>query len=191
MRLLMLSIVSCLCVTSYAQIWELQKNEGGIKVWTRPSGRSMDDSKVTALIKADMDDVVEALMDPLTYPKWQPKAAKVTILSESSSKTKYHMIVNTPVVADRDVIVEISQKKTSDGYTLPMTSDPDAIDKREGIVRILIYDGEYRLIQKSNGVEVTLEYSTDPGGNVPSWLLGNAATKEPFEIFKGLKSYLE
>ncbi|MBB00800.1 MAG: hypothetical protein CMN34_07705 [Saprospirales bacterium] len=191
MRLLMLSIVSCLWVTSYAQIWELQKNEGGIKVWTRPSGRSMDDSKVTALIKADMDDVVEALMDPLTYPKWQPKAAKVTILSESSSKTKYHMIVNTPVVADRDVIVEISQKKTSDGYTLPMTSDPDAIDKREGIVRILIYDGEYRLIQKSNGVEVTLEYSTDPGGNVPSWLLGNAATKEPFEIFKGLKSYLE
>ena len=191
MRLLLLSIVCCLCVTSYAQTWELQKNEGGIKVWTRPSGRAMDDSKVTALIKADMDDVLDALMNPLTYPKWQPKSGEITILSESSSKTKYHMIVKTPVVADRDVIVEISQKKTSDGYTLPMTSDPDAIDEKEGIVRIPIYDGEYRLVQKSNGVEVTLEYSTDPGGNVPGWLLGNAATKEPFEIFKGLKSYLE
>lgn len=191
MRLLLLSIVCCLCVTSYAQTWELQKNEGGIKVWTRPSGRAMDDSKVTTLIKADMDDVLDALMNPLTYPKWQPKAGEVTILSESSSKTKYHMVVKTPVVADRDVIVEISQKKTSDGYVLPMTSDPDAIDEKEGIVRIPIYDGEYRLVQKSNGVKVTLEYSTDPGGNVPGWLLGNAATKEPFEIFKGLKSYLE
>ncbi|HAB89467.1 MAG TPA: hypothetical protein DCF84_02945 [Bacteroidetes bacterium] len=191
MRLLMLSIVCCFCVTSHAQTWELQKNEGGIKVWTRPSGRAMDDSKVTALIKADMSDVLEALMDPLTYPKWQPKAEKVTILSESSSKTTYHMIVKTPVVADRDVIVEISQKKTSDGYTLPMTSDPDAINEKDGIVRIPIYDGEYRLVQKSSGVEVTLEYSTDPGGNVPGWLLGNAATKEPFEIFTGLKSYLE
>ena len=65
-----------LCLTSYAQTWELQKNEGGIKVWTRPSGRAMDDSKVTALIKADMDDVLDALMDPLTYPKWQPKAGR-------------------------------------------------------------------------------------------------------------------
>ena len=187
----MLSIVCCLFATSYAQTWELQKNEDGIKVWTRPSDRAMDDSKVTALIKADMDDVLDALMNPLTYPKWQQKAGKVTILSESSSKIKYHMIVKTPVVADRDVIVEISQKKTSNGYSLPMTSDPDAIDEKEGIVRIPIYDGEYRLVQKSNGVEVTLEYSTDPGGNVPGWLLGNAATKEPFDIFEGLKSYLE
>ncbi len=68
MRLLLLSIVCCLCVTSYAQTWELQKNEGGIKVWTRPSGRAMDDSKVTALIKTDMDEVLDVLMNPLTYP---------------------------------------------------------------------------------------------------------------------------
>ena len=187
----MLSIVCGFYITSYAQTWELQKEENGIKVWTSPSGRAMDDSKVTALIKADMDDVLETLMNPMTYPDWQPKAGKVTILSESNGTTRYHMIVKTPIVADRDVVVEISQEKTSNGYTLPMTSHPEAVDETKDIVRISIYDGEYRLVQKGNGVEVTLEYSTDPGGNIPGWMLGNAATKEPFEIFQGLKSYLE
>ena len=75
-----------------------------------PSDRAMDDSKVTALIKADMDDVLDALMDPLTYPKWQPRLER-SLFCQSLVKIKYHMIVKTPVVADRDVIVEISQRK--------------------------------------------------------------------------------
>ena len=58
-----------------------------------------------------------------------------------------------------------------------MTSDPDAIDEKDGIVRIPIYDGEYRLVQKSNGVEVTLEYSTDPGGNVPGHVIGKCSNE--------------
>ena len=43
----------------------------------------------------------------------------------------------------------------------------------------------------ANSIRIVYTFETDPGGNVPSWLVNNFADKGPFESFKKLGELLK
>ena len=69
---------------------------------------------------------------------------------------------------------------------------PNYIPAKDGKVRIRSSDINWYVTRpSSNTIHVVYTFETDPGGNVPAWLVNSFADKGPFETFKKLGEILQ
>ena len=56
-----------------------------------------------------------------------------------------------------------------------------------GYVRVTSLKGQWRVVPKNGGSEVTYEAQSEPGGSVPSWLANSFVVDAPLNTLKGLR----
>lgn len=193
MKYLSITIIlfSSLLFVNAQENWELKKEKDGIKVYTKNSeGSKLKASKVEMVVKSSIPKILAVLTDVSKYTEWNPKTIESTVLKKVNDKEFYYRnVIKAPLVSNRDLIVHTKViKKSDDYYIVRMKGVPDFAPEENGLVRMTDYVGDYYIKKQKNGnIYLLLEYSADPAGKIPDFLVNSAAVDVPFEIFSKLK----
>jgi hypothetical protein len=174
--------------------WELEKDKNGIKVWTR----RMPDSKLkeykgAVLLNTTIDKLVYIFKntkyhDKLLY-KCQP--GSVTVVKKLSDLDFYtYMIINAPMVKDRDVVTHYSimAPDATGAVTINLEGAANLVPVKEDFVRVPKMKGFWKFVPQGNGkVLVVHQAYSSPGGSVPEGLANSASVDAPFDMLTKLK----
>ena len=194
--------ISFTTVSSYA--WDLQPlpndETSDVKVWTQAlEGSQFKAFKAEVTINAPLDRIVSVIRDTENVPKWYYRsklAKKIKRLNDHQSLN--YSITDLPwPVSDRDSVILATVTTQPDGSVLiKMTGQPNAYPPQENLVRVPKLDGFWKLMPNSvdtapPSVRVTLQISTEPGGDIPSWLANAMVIDMPFNSLNNLKMQVE
>jgi hypothetical protein len=182
--------------TLSAQTWKLAKNKDGIKIETRfIDGWSIKQYRATIIIKTTLAKAVDAYRNPVKRKSFMKRSLDVYNIKEvSSSEIITYNLGNAPwPVADRDNITRsIFTTPTSNEVKVTMTSLPNYIPEKSGIVRVPRTMGYWRFIDQGDGtVKVIQQSVADLGGSVPDWIVNSFIVEGPFDTLSALKGILE
>jgi ribosome-associated toxin RatA of RatAB toxin-antitoxin module len=172
--------------------WVYERDKKGIKIFTR-KGKwgKLRDSKAMMTVAATPDQMLKVLTDFNNYKSWMPRCRKSSVVARlGDNEFIVHMVFNgTWPVKDRDCVVRIKYEKdpATGVITITETSEPKYIREEADIVRIQQLVATWRLVPKDGGTEVTNEYSSNPGGNIPDWLVNTQSVDNPYSTFENLQ----
>lgn len=167
--------------------WKLRKQENGIQVYTRDvDGASLDQLRVISYMNASLSSIVAVIMDANRFSEWIYSCAESKILKQIDTMDQYqYEVIDIPApFSDRDAVIHFTlwqDKKTKVVYTHSVAT-PDFIPKKDGLVRLPVFDGVYQLIPLTDGkVEIIYTLQTDPGGYIPDWLVNWTIVTGPYQ----------
>ncbi|HEB62475.1 MAG TPA: hypothetical protein ENI82_04905 [Bacteroidetes bacterium] len=187
------------CILSNAQntissdnnIWQLKRNTGGIKVYTKKVNNSdILVFKAVTIINAGFSKVASVIQDTKYCKQWMDRVKTIKILKKINNNN-YYTYIETFVpwpFSNRDIILLYNVIKTDKSIIIKLTSIPDYIPNKPGIVRMKEGTGYWK-ISKINYHKSLVEYSffSDPGGNLPNWLTNTFIEDVPFNTLKNLR----
>jgi len=180
---------------SFSQsVWELEKDELGIQVYTRAvKTSSIKEYRATTIVKASIKSLVNKIIDGDHLKQWNYKTITSELI-EKKNKNKYiiYMYNNLPWPAkDRDHISELEVIAVSDSLTkVVIKSDAKRIPEKKGVIRVVEFSGHWILEKTKEGVKVTQQMYGDPGGYLPVFVVNSMLVNAPFYTFKQLKMQL-
>lgn len=177
--------------------WQLKLDKEGIKVYTKYTEHSKFKAvKTVCTFDASLSALTAALLDVNKTTDWVYATKSCSLLKTiSPSEVIYHSEISVPWPYDnRDFIVKI--KAVQDAYSKVVTigseNQPFYQTENKNVVRIQYSTSRWTLTPTGVGkVTAEFELQTDPGGNIPAWLVNLFATKGPFESFKKLKDQVK
>jgi hypothetical protein len=73
-----------------------------------------------------------------------------------------------------------------------MSSLPDYIPHKQGIVRVPRTKGHWKFTDLKNGtIKIEQQSVADLGGSVPDWVVNSVIVEGPFDTLKGMRDLLE
>jgi len=198
---------------SLAKKWVKQTTtKDGIEVWTRENGTTENPIKeIRATVT--FEDVSplnfwRAVADLDEYAKFVPYVGHHKVLktkgklTDQSATFYVYGVVTAPVVKNRDYTIRIEAKRhqrgKSKGFESRWTLDTENVGPKpkKGVVRLLANDGGWT-VQPSkknqedsltaNGVSVTYEILTDPGSNIPGWLIDKVNRASVPDVLRAMR----
>lgn len=176
--------------------WELKSDKNGIFIYTR----DLADSKFKAIkveceLDATLSQLVAVLLDVNSGAEWVYSTKSSVLLKQvSPSELYYYSEVKVPWPAsNRDFIarLKVVQDSATKIVTVYGPTFPDYIPKKEGIVRVPRAEGRWVITPVARRrVRIVYTLNTDPGGDIPAWLVNLFAAKGPSESFRNLKAQL-
>lgn len=192
-RLIKLSIMLALGASSYLiaaeqQSWELQRDEDGIQVHTRPvEGSPYDAVRTTTRMKdVRLSSLVALIEDAPACTDWADSCAEsylVERLSDSESLVYTHNDLPFPV-KDRDVLAQV--KWTQNIMTLEVRMNSVAtvgkMDEVRGRLRLTKAVASWKFAPQMDGsVLISNEAHINPGSALPGWVTNMLLIDAPFE----------
>jgi ribosome-associated toxin RatA of RatAB toxin-antitoxin module len=188
---LLLLIIFLLPTNIYG--WELEKDEEGIRVYTRNvKGSHFKTYKAVMRVNASVHTLVNLVKDIQAYPMWIDTCKKGVLL-KIVSKNEYlaYTVNNAPwPVMDRDAIVlnTVLKGPSKGSVMINIEGKHSYLPINDRIVRVKRIKGYWRFLPLKNGFsEVTYEVHSEPGGNIPAWLLNQIVVSQPFNTLKNMK----
>ncbi|MCW5909280.1 MAG: hypothetical protein KIS94_15545 [Chitinophagales bacterium] len=193
--LFLLAIVLTLSsFTKYGSVdeWVYEREKKGIKVFTKKSKwGKLRDSKAVMLVSESPEEMLNLLTDFDNYPKWLPRCKKARVVARLSDNEFIAQIVfNVPwPFKDRDCVLRVKIEKDERTGTILITeeSEPKYIREQEGVVRIQQLVATWKLVPKNGGTEVTNEYGSNPGSDIPDWLTNTQSVETPMATFENIR----
>ncbi len=172
--------------------WVYEREKKGIKVFTKKSKwGKLRDSKVQMFVPTPINDVVSFLTDFDNYTNWFPRCKQARIVARlSDNEFIAYMLFNAPwPVADRDCVLRVKvEKDTKTGaVTITETSEPKSVARHAEYFRIEQIVSVWKMVPKDGGTEITNEYASNPGGNIPDWLINTQSVDNPMVTFENLQ----
>jgi hypothetical protein len=173
--------------------WLLEREKKGIKIFTK-KGRwgKLKDSKAVMFLHTSKEQVLKILLDYNAYPSWVPRCKDSKIIARiGEDEFIAHLTFNAPwPVANRDCVerVKIERNEATRTTIMHITSDPKYLSPVEGVVRIEKMIAYWKIVEKADGVEVTNEYASDPGGSLPDWVVNAQSVEGPYETFTSIQN---
>ncbi len=177
--------------------WTLERDKNGIKVWTkkRPNS-SLKEYKGVTVINATVDELVSIFKNTKLHDQflYKAQAGSVKVVKKISDNDFYtYMIVNAPIVKDRDVVTHYKFIKDNNTgtVTVELEAAPNLVPLNDNYVRVPEMKGYWKFIPKGNSTEVIHQAYSLTGGNIPSGLANSAAVDTPFSMLSELKNLAE
>jgi hypothetical protein len=203
MKTTVFKIIFSLCCYSIANAsfgqenWKLVKEKDGIKVYQRDAKNSnFKNIKVECTLQGNFDKLISIINNVSRYKDWvyNNKAASL-IKRISPHEFYYYTEAYLPWPLDnRDAVMHTTITKDSLNRFLKInsTAAPDYLPKKSGKVRITHSVINWHVTNAAaNRIHIIYTFETNPGGNVPSWLVNNFADKGLYESFKNLAELLK
>lgn len=172
--------------------WNLRKDKHGIKVYTRDhKNEGILEYLAITSIDATIEKLVEIIHDVENYPDWTEncETASVYKILSDSSRIEY-MTTKVPwPLEDRDVVMEfVVSSHTNEYFEAILRSVPDAVPESEDYVRIHISEGNWIFKEiGENKVEIIHQFLSEPGGNIPMWIVNMFIVSGPYKTLLNLK----
>ena len=165
--------------------WKAERHDKQITVFSRDdrkvAGREI---RVFAEVNAPPSKVFDVVTDFLNYPKFMPYTREEKILQHpSSTELRVYSVVAPPATAWRDCVANITLTRGSSQnggvFRSEWVAFPSGAPLRPGVVRIQLNTGYWLLepTDAGNKTHVTYEIVTNPGGNIPRWIVDASAAK--------------
>ncbi len=185
-------------VTAFGQTnWKLTKNEDGIRVFQKDTKNSNFKSiRVECTFDGTYDKLINVINNIAGYQNWVYHN-KATSLIKRISPYEFYYYTETYLpwpMDNRDAVMHTKITKDSLNRFLRINSSaaPNYIAKKGNKVRIARSDiNWYVTSPATNKIKIVYTFETDPGGNVPAWLVNSFADKGPYESFKKLAQLLK
>lgn len=167
--------------------WDLAKDKKGVKVYLRKvKGIDFKEFKGVITLKASLVSLVALVADAEASPGWVANCSKSEVLKQINKNEAYvYSLSKAPwPVQDRDAIVHhvISQDKDTRVVTVKQTGKPDYIKKKKHIARVKRIEGFWQFTPQENGrVEIVYQVLSDPGGDLPAWLVNSSLVSQPYQ----------
>lgn len=197
MRSLFFILFCLLGVSLYASSWELEKNEDGIKVYTRAvSGTDVKEFKVNCTMNASRLAIAKIVSRASDFMNWIPNVEDSRILEiVSPTKRIVYYEVDCPwPISNRDIVMDfwVEADKEKDVTYIKFKENLTAKPEVDGLVRMKKSEGFWKLTSLSdNKTRVDYQFSGDPGGGLPAWLINMFIVDTPFETFEVLREMVE
>lgn len=174
--------------------WELQREDSGIKVWTKDYPKSdFKTFKAEATIPATLENVVAVFLDIENMGAWYDRVERVDLVEKiSNMEGIYRIDFELPwPVADRISAVRatLSYNSTKNTVTVHTEYEPDVITKGD-VLLVTKMHSDWLLTPVGGGVHVYHEGFMDPGGSLPSWIANSGVKDGPIKTLKALKEIL-
>ncbi len=189
---ILIIIINALCFTVQGQNWELKKNSNGIKIYTRQKeGYNLLEFKAETTVNASVKQVVDIIYDVNSYKNWMSDVKKSELIKkiDNSSFYAYYEISMPWPFKNRDIAVlcTINQKAGKAGVSV--YSKPDITQKKEGLTRINIAEGYWKIESISkNRTELTYSFFSDPEGSFPTWLINMFIVDNSYKTMCNMKN---
>lgn len=175
------------------QKWELKKEKGGIKMYSRTSNHSrFDDIRVEVDLPGTVEQLASILLDVDKYPDWA-YGTRSTLIVKRISKTEliYYSVYDVPWPAtNRDLYASFSVVTDTVNHSLKVISNSlkGYAPEKLNLVRVPLSKGAW-VASVIAPRKIHLQYilEMDPGGSVPGWVLNMFSTKAPMETFENLR----
>lgn len=171
--------------------WIYEQEKKGIKIFTKKSKwGNLRDSRAVMQVASTPEEMLKLLTDFEHYSTWMNRCSKSRLVARlSDNEFIAHMHFSSPwPVKDRDCVVRVKVNKDANGaITITQTSEPKYIKEQDDVVRIVQLSSIWRLTPKNGGTEIVNEYGTNPGGNIPDWMVNTQSVDYPQATFEGLQ----
>lgn len=180
----------------FAQDWELVKEKGDLKVYTRKSLDSdIKELRITTTMKASVNDFVDALNDADSYKVWVYKCESSKLVQKISDSELYYQVeTDFPFpMSDRDLVAHTRQEFDESGiFYSNSIATPDRTPKEEGVVRINLFESHWKVIPQNDG-SVYIDYNSkvDPAGHIPKWVVNLGLTVGPIKSMERFTQFVE
>lgn len=175
--------------------WKQQKDENGIKVWTKDYPNSkFKQFKATAKIKAELKNVVAVFLDIENMGAWYDRVEKVTMVEKISDMEGIYMIdFELPwPVADRISAVRaiLSYDSVTNVVTVNTRYEKGIIKDSDHLV-VTDMHSEWVLTPVEGGyVEIYHKGYMHPAGSLPAWIANSGVKEGPVKTLTALKEIL-
>ena len=179
----------------------LKLNKDGIKVYVYSHKDSeFETFKASTHINASLDSILAVMFDNDSGIMWIDACEKSFLIQNISFNERYHYhVFDIPFpFKNRDFIFHstLKQEPTDKSVTIKMVAVSDYCDDKQNeqcdeinqseLVRVTKSIGAFKLEPDNKGTKITWIQDTNPGGNLPGWLVNQLVEKTPFNTFKNL-----
>lgn len=194
-QLFVLGVLVGIANASIAQTaWKIDKDENGIKVYTRIEEDSdFKAFKAITQLEASLQEIIAILQDADNYVDWYgfTKSSQL-VKREKNVQYNYVETIFPWPFKNRDMTYRMSIDTTSSMETrISLTGLPDYLPEIKGIVRMKKAEGYILLRPMDGSTEIEYVFHSDPGENVPVWLANQSIAELPFRTLMGLRERVE
>ncbi|WP_373875534.1 hypothetical protein, partial [Aeromonas caviae] len=126
-------------------------------------------------VNADPGALITVLRNTARHEEWLPQSREVRVLARSGPDDDlvYTRLASPWPVQDRELITRSHLSRRIDcGLTLEVWAEPNALPLHAGLFRIQESAGRWEALpQRDGSTLVRLETYTNPGNNLPGWLV--------------------
>ena len=185
-------------VVERSEDWVLQKDQEGIRVYTRDTEYSdFDAFRGEIEVESTLNEVVAILTDVPNHRKWMKDISEAEMVDEFDPDG-YHSYGRTDApwpVTDRDWVVrwEIRTGNDRPGVVVTFKKADGVRPPTNDAVRTGEFEGFWHLeALDEGGTRVVYEVShADPGGMLPAWLVNAFVVNQPYYTLSAMRRELQ
>lgn len=183
-------------VTSWGAGWQPQQGKEGILLWTHPHPPGPFLAlRLEMRVMAAPATLLAVLRDTARHREWLPGSREVRLLARPTPDEDlvYTLLASPWPAQDRELITRSHLMRHTDcGLELRVWAEPGALPLRPGLVRIRASAGHWEALPQPDGSTlVRLETYTNPGDNLPGWLVNPMTIKAALASFQGIRRLME
>ncbi len=189
-----ISLFSTPCFSQGNDGWQLKNDKDNVQVFYKKTNDIQEIKLVTSL-KTTLSGLVHLLSEVDNYPSWGYKVVEARLLKRvSDTEMFYYSRLDFPwPLADRDMVMHttLRQDPTTHRIISTSTAVPNYVPVVADVVRITEARTQWTLVPGSGGwLYVEYYLHSNPGGNIPDWVVNMAIDVGPRETIKGLRNLL-
>lgn len=199
---LIIAVMGALLFTFSSQLfaqdneWKLVSDQNDIKVFTRHSeGSDFKEVRVKTIIDSPVEILMATLGDVENYTNWVYKC-KTSYKLKTNKENGYVYYSETqmpPMINNRDLVVH-SRQWIDEATGITYSVSKAALEEKpieNGIIRIEEFESKWK-IEPLDATRTAVDYviCTNPGGNLPAWLVNMGITVGPTQTMKNLKEVI-
>ncbi len=167
--------------------WNLEDDTGEMKIYTRmPENSPFKELKITLTIAAPLSKITAVLDDAENYINWVYSCSEsYTVKTRKKGDFYYYVKFDLPwPLSDRDMIQHSVQTQDSETLVVNILTKTvlNEVIVEEGVVRMTESTVRWKLTPISeNLTKVDYSVKSNPGGELPAWLVNLVVEKGPKE----------
>lgn len=189
-------VMALISFASWSGTWQLRQGDEGVMLWTQPHPpTSFQALRLEMRVNADPGALITVLRNTARHKEWLPQSREVRVLARSGPDDDlvYTRLASPWPVQDRELITRSHLSRRIDcSLTLEVWAEPNALPLHAGLFRIQESAGRWEALpQRDGSTLVRLETYTNPGNNLPGWLVNPIAIKAAVGSFKAIRRLME
>ncbi|MCR9062720.1 MAG: START domain-containing protein [Cytophagales bacterium] len=173
--------------------WQFIKETNGVKVFYRETaGNPLKEVKIITSFKGSINSIISVLTDVNSYPLWVYGALESRVIKRiSPSEMNYYNKLDFPwPLTDRDILIHTKIIKEGDIIYSISEATLEGLPRNENLVRISHFNSKWSFKPIGDSVEAEYVFSSDPGGNIPVWMVNLALDQGPLKTIQNFKIQL-
>lgn len=175
--------------------WEEASKSDRVVIYKRERpGTSFKEVKAVGVINAPSWVVKNVIDDKGRYKEFMPYTKASDVIKKERDVIITYQRLDTPIISNRDYTIRVKDesRRLPDGRIVYKSAWSSANHlgpkEKDGVVRVKVNEGYWLLEEQGpNATKATYYLFTDPGGNLPAFIVNSANSTAIPDLFKAVE----